>query len=138
MRSRRAGQFRRWKMARGPLLTEAEKAEIGARRAGGEPAWMIARRTGRNRRTVRDLLAATGGVPPHQPQRSRRELTFAEREDLSRGLAVGQSCRALARKLGRASSSVSREVRRNGGREGYRAGEGDVAAGPRRRGPQPR
>jgi len=124
-------------MARGPLLTEVDKAEIWARRARGEPAWMIARRTGRNRRTVRDLLAATGGVPPHQPQRSRRELTAAEREELSRGLAVGQSCRALARKLGRASSSVSREVRRNGGREGYRAGEADVAAAQRRRRPKP-
>ena len=124
-------------MARGPLLTAAENAEIWMRRARGEPAWMIARHMGRHRRTVRDLLAASGGVPPHQPQRSRHELTAAEREELSRGLAVGQSCRALARKLGRAASSVSREVRRNGGREHYRAGHADLAAAQRRRRPKP-
>src|SRR5260370_39917515 len=68
-------QVGRWRMARGPLLTEAEKAEVWARRARGEPAWMIARHMGRDRRTVRDLLAATCGVPPHQRQRERRELT---------------------------------------------------------------
>lgn len=124
-------------MARGPLLSMAEKAEVWARRARGEPAWMIARQMGRHRRTVRDLLAASGGLPPHQPRPSRRELTAAEREELSRGLAVGESCRGLARKLGRAASSVSREVRRNGGREGYRAREATIAAAQRRRRPKP-
>jgi IS30 family transposase len=123
-------------MARGPLLTVAEKAEIWTRRARGEPVWLIARHMGRHRGTVHEQLAASGGMPPYQPRRSQRELTAAEREELSRGLAVGQSCRALARKLSRAPSSVSREVRRNGGRERYRAGEADVAAAQRRRRPK--
>ena len=123
-------------MGRGPLLTSAEKAEIWTRRGRGEPVWMIARHMGRSRRAVRDHVTSTGGVPPRTPQRSRGELTLGEREELSRGLAVGDSCRALASKLGRAPSSVSREVRRNGGRQSYRAAEADVAAVRRRRRPK--
>src|SRR5438128_10370228 len=113
-------------MGRGPLLTAAEKGEIWSRRGRGEPVWMIARHMGRSRRAVRDQVTSTGRVPPRTPQRSRRELTLGEREELSRGLAVGDSCRVLARRLGRASSSVSREVRRNGGRERYRGAEADA------------
>jgi len=124
-------------MGRGPVLTVAEKAEIWARRGRGEPVWKIARHMGRSRRAVRDQVTSTGGIPPHQPRRSRRELTLREREELSRGLAVGDSCRALAARMGRASSSVSREVRRNGGREHYRAAEADEAAVVRRRRPKP-
>jgi IS30 family transposase len=59
-----------------------------------------------------------------------------EREELSRGLAVGQSCRAMAIRMGRAPSSVSREVRKNGGRAGYRAAEAELAAVQRRRRPK--
>jgi IS30 family transposase len=124
-------------MPRGSYLSAAEKAEIWMRRGRGEPAWMIARHMGRSRRAVREQLTSTGGIPPYQPRRSRRELTVREREELSRGLAVGESCRALAARLGRASSSVSREVRRNGGRERYRAAEADEAAVLRRRRPKP-
>jgi IS30 family transposase len=124
-------------MGRGPLLTVAEKAEIWKRRSGGEPVWMIARHMGRSRRAVRDQVTSTGGIPPPQPRRSRRELSVGEREELSRGLAVGESCRAMAARMGRAPSSVSREVRRNGGRERYRATEADEAAVQRRRRPKP-
>jgi transposase, IS30 family len=123
-------------MPRGPYLTVAEKGEIWRRRGRGEPVWMIARHMGRSRRAIRDQMTSTGGVPPRMPHRSRRELTFEDREELSRGLAVGDSCRVLALKLGRAPSSVSREVRRNGGRENYRAAEADVAAVHRRRRPK--
>ncbi len=123
-------------MGRGPVLTAAEKAEIWTRRGRGEPVWMIARQMGRSRRAVRDHVTSTGGVPPRPPQRSRRELTLDEREELSRGLAVGESCRAMAGRLGRAPSSVSREVRRNRGREHYRAAEADAAAIHRRRRPK--
>ena len=92
-------------MGRGPLLTTAEKTEIWTRRGRGEPVWMIARHMGRSRRAVSNQVRSTGGVPPHKPERSRRELTIEEREELSRGLAVGESCRALAIKIGRASSA---------------------------------
>jgi IS30 family transposase len=123
-------------MSTGPGLTAAQKAEVWVRRAGGEPVWMIARHIGRKRGTVHSYVRRTGGVPPRTPQRSRLELTTREREELSRSLAVGDSCRAIARRLGRAPSSVSREVRRNGGRERYRAADADVAAVRRRRRPK--
>jgi IS30 family transposase len=124
-------------MARGPRISLAEKAEIWIRRDRGEPVWMIARRMGRTRDAVLAQVVAVGGIPPATPRRSRRELTTREREELSRGLAVGDSCCAIARRMGRAPSSVSREVRRNGGRERYRAAEADGAAVRRRRRPKP-
>src|SRR2546422_8730065 len=95
-------------------MTEADKAEVWTRRARGEPVQMIARHMGRDRGTVWKVVTATGGIPPRTPQRSCRELTVGEREELSRGLAMGESCRAMARRLGRAPSTVSREVHRNG------------------------
>jgi len=118
-------------------MTEADKAEVWMRRARGEPVQMIARHMGRDRGTVWKVVTATGGIPPRTPQRSCRELTVGEREELSRGLAMGESCRAMARLLGRAPSTVSREVHRNGGRQSYRAAEADVAAVRRRRRPKP-
>ncbi len=118
-------------------MTEADKAEVWMRRARGEPVQMIARHMGRDRGTVWKVVTATGGIPPRTPQRSCRELTVGEREELSRGLAMGESCRAMARRLGRAPSTVSREVHRNGGRQSYRAAEADVAAVRRRRRPKP-
>ena len=118
-------------------LTEADKAEVWRRRAGGEPLGTIARHMGRDSRTVWGVLRATGGIPPRSPQRSRRELRVGEREELSRGLARGESCRAMARRLGRAHSTLSREVGRNGGRQSYRAAEADVAAVGRRQRPKP-
>jgi len=124
-------------MSREFRLTGAEKAEVWTRRAAGEPVWVIARHMGRSREAVHAQVVAAGGVRPRTPQRSRRELTAAEREELSRGLAVGDSCRALAQRMGRAPSSVSREVARNGGRKRYRAAEADLAAIRRRRRPKP-
>src|SRR4051812_35951056 len=67
---------------------------------------------------------------PPVPERSRSalRLSFAEREEISRGLAGGESLRVIARRLGRASSTASREVTANGGRRGYRACRADKAA----------
>jgi len=118
-------------------MTQAERAEVWTRRARGEPVPMIARHMGRDRRVVWKVVTATGGIPPRTPQRSCRELTVGEREELSRGLAMGESCRAMARRLGRAPSTLSREVHRNGGRQSYRAAQADVAAVRRRRRPKP-
>ena len=52
----------------------------------------------------------------HSPHR----LSFEERERISRGIAVGESARAIARALGRAPSTVCREIRAGGGRLRYR------------------
>ena len=123
-------------MTRRSPMTEADKAEVWRRRAGGEPVATIARQMGRDRGTVWKVVTATGGIPPRTPERSCRELKAGEREELSRGLARGESCRALARRLGRAHSTLSREVHRNGGRQRYRAAEADVAAVRRRQRPK--
>lgn len=124
-------------MGRGPLLTEAELDEIWRRRAEGEPVWLIARHMGRSREAVRGWVTLTGGIPPQKPRRPRSALTPLEREEISRGLALGDSCAAVAKRLGRACSSVSREVRLNGGRQHYRAAEAESAAVRRRRRPKP-
>jgi IS30 family transposase len=61
---------------------------------------------------------------------------LGEREEISRGLAAQRSLRAIARTLGRAASSVSREVRRNGGAAGYRASGAEQRAWDRARRPK--
>ena len=53
--------------------------------------------------------------------RSPRQLPLAEREEISRGLSAGVSCRSIATQLGRAPSTVTREINRNGGLASYRA-----------------
>lgn len=59
-----------------------------------------------------------------------------EREEISRGRALGESCRVIAARLGRAASSVSREIARNGGAAKYRATAADAAAFDRGRRPK--
>jgi len=120
----------------GPAVTEVEKAEIFERRRRGESMSAIARHLGRGEETIRRYVLVTGGVRPRPRVKSRRELTAAEREEVSRGLAAQQSCRAIARRIRRAASSVSREVARNGGRVGYRAAQADEAATRRGRRPK--
>src|ERR1700738_5613081 len=112
----------------GPAVTEVEKAEIFYRRRRGKSMSAIARHLGRGEETIRRYVLVTGGVRPRPRAKSRRELTVVEREGGSRGLAAQQSCRAIARRLRRAASSVSREVARNGGRVGYRGGQGGGGA----------
>ena len=112
----------------GPAVTEAEKTEIWERRCQGESMSAIARHLGRGLETIRRYVLLTGGVRPRPRTKSRRELTVVEREEISRGLAAEHSCHAIARRIRRAPSSVSREVARNGGRVGYRAAEAEQAA----------
>jgi IS30 family transposase len=120
----------------GPAVTEVEKAEIFDRRRSGESMSAIARHLGRGEETIRRYVLVAGGVRPRPRVKSRRELTVPEREEVSRGLAAQQSCRAIARQIRRAASSVSREVARNGGRVGYRAAQADEAATRRGRRPK--
>jgi IS30 family transposase len=64
-------------------------------------------------------------------------LSTAEREEISRGIARGGSIRAISRYLDRAPSTVSREIRRNGGSAWYRAARADRQAWRRSRRPRP-
>ena len=108
--------------------TEADKSLMWDRWQRGESLHSIAGHFGRRHSSVRGILARTGGIRPAQRRRARIALSLAEREEISRGVVAGQSARAIARLLGRAASTVSREVRRNGGRRGYRANAADQAA----------
>ncbi len=109
-------------------FTELEKAEVWDRWQGGEAMRSIARRLGRESSSVRTLIEDTGGVRPMPRRRSSRCLSLTEREEISRGVAAGESLRMVADRLGRAPSTVCREVARNGGRGGYRALRADRAA----------
>ncbi len=124
-------------MPRGPFLTEAEKTEIWDRRCSGEPLYVIARRMGRSLEGVRHHVNLSGGVRPQAPRRPRDALTAEEREEISRGLARGDSYRAIGARMGRPHSTVSREVERNGGRKRYRAAKAEAASVERRRRPKP-
>lgn len=118
-------------------FTEKQKADIWDRWQRGESMSSIGRRFDRNSSSIYPLLARTGGIRPPERRRSRFALTLAEREEISRGLRVQLSLRAIALQLKRAPSTISREVRRNGGRAGYRAAWSDHAAWERARRPKP-
>jgi DNA-binding CsgD family transcriptional regulator len=81
----------------------------------------IAQLFDRHHGSIAHILGARGGIRPVPRCRSRRALTLAEREEISRAVVAGHSMRSIAAKLGRAPSTVSREIKRNGGQESYRA-----------------
>jgi len=64
-------------------------------------------------------------------------LRLEEREEISRGISVGRSLRQIAQGLGRAPSTVSREIRRNGGSQAYRANRAERSAWERALRPKP-
>ena len=117
--------------------TDAQKAEMWDRWQRGETLHSIARLFDRYHTSVRGILAATGGIRPPERRRSRVALTLAEREEISRGIARDLSLRAIAARLKRAPSTISREVRRNGGLKHYRASRADQAAWDRAHRPKP-
>ena len=78
----------------------------------------IARRLGRTGRSIRRLFEDAGGVRPAPRRRAERHLSLTEREEISRGVAAGESLRVIASRLGRAPSTVSRELARNGATTG--------------------
>ena len=103
-------------------LSESERSEVWDRLEAGESVASVARRLGRARSSVRSHVVAAGfRRPVPAAEWSPLRLSLTEREEISRGVAVGESLRAIARRLGRASSTVSREVASNGGRLNYRA-----------------
>ncbi|MCJ7591995.1 MAG: IS30 family transposase [Woeseiaceae bacterium] len=108
--------------------TEADKALMWDRWQKGETLGSIARHFGRSHSSIQGILSRTGGIRPPARRRSSRSLTLAEREEISRGLAAGRSLRSIALRLGRAPSTISRELNRNGGLDSYRAHAAEQAA----------
>jgi len=117
--------------------TNAQKAEMWDRWQKGGTLHSIARLFDRHHTSVRGILAATGGIRPPERRRSPLALTLAEREEISRGIARDLSLRAIAARLGRAPSTISREVNRNAGPQCYRASQADQAAWDRAQRPTP-
>ena len=109
-------------------ITDTEKTQFWDRWQRGESIHQIARSLGRRHSSVRRVLAQTGGIRPATRHRAPRTLTLAEREEISRSVARGCSLRSVAEQLHRAPSTISREIRRNGGRDRYRASQADERA----------
>jgi IS30 family transposase len=116
--------------------TESQKALMWERWRQGESLQQIAQLFGRNHSSIQGILAATGGIRPAERCRSRLALTLSEREEISRALVAGVSLRAIGLSLGRAPSTISREIKRNGGQACYRANQADRCAWDRARRPK--
>jgi len=102
-------------------LSELEKWRIAELSAQGLPSRLIGKEIGRHHRTVLGHIARLRRPPVREPVRSPLRLSLMEREEISRGLAGGESRRSIARRLGRSPSTISREVNVNGGVRRYRA-----------------
>src|SRR5262249_7145932 len=85
---------------------------------------------------IRRVLRQLGGLPPGPRRRTGERRRLVEREEIWRGIAAGLSARSIAGRIGRPSSTVSREIGRNGGRDGYRALAADAGAFERARRPK--
>src|ERR1700741_268949 len=90
-------------------LSATQRVEVWRRWRAGESLHAIGRAVGKDHVVVHFLFKRYGGIAPPDRRRSRRALTLAEREDISRGIASGCSLRIIAQRLRRAPSTVSRE-----------------------------
>ena len=116
--------------------TEGQKALMWERWQKGESLQQIAQLFDRNHSSIQRILAETGGIRPAQRSRSRLALILAEREEISRAVVAGHSIRSIATSLGRAPSTISREIERNGGQGCYRANQAEQLAWDRARRPK--
>jgi len=117
-------------MERRPRIryTEGQRALMWERWRKGDTIHQIAKLFDRHHPSIARILGESGGIRPRKRHRCDSALTLTEREEISRGVVEGRSIRSIAALLKRAPSTVSREIRRNGGREGYRASRADQAA----------
>jgi len=118
------------------LYTESQRALMWERWRQGDTLHQIAALFDRRHTSIRGVLAPSGGIRPRERRRSSSILSLSEREEISRGVVEGRSIRSIAASLDRAPSTVSREIGRNGGLEGYRAARADQAAWDRARRPK--
>ena len=102
-------------------FSASEKTELWDRWQRGESLKAIGRAFGKPSSSIYFQVAPYGGIRPAPRRRSKLALSLKEREEISRGIVARHSIRLMARLLGRSPSTVSREVRRNGGDDQYRA-----------------
>lgn len=108
--------------------SQTQRALMWERWKKGESLQQIAQLFDRDHSSIQRILAETGGIRPPERHRSQLALSLAEREEISRAVVAGQSIRSVATLLGRAPSTISREINRNGGAGCYRAAHADQAA----------
>ncbi len=118
-------------------FTEAERNVVWDRWQAGDANRLIGRDLGRSAASIRAFVESWGGVRPQPRRRSPRHLSLLEREEISRGVAAGDSLRMVAARLGRPPSTITRELARNGGSHRYRAHHADRAALRRAKRPKP-
>ena len=116
-------------------LSQADRSEIERLIWGGETFETAAAAVGCSTKSIQRFLALTGGLKRRVKERSALRLSLAEREEISRGLTAGDSLRAIARRLRRAPSTISRDVAWSGSRGRYRAWWADSEAIKRGRRP---
>ena len=119
-----------------PGLSDGQREELWRRFTAGETFTAIGRALGKHAGSIFGVVAGRGGIAPPPRRRASGALTREEREMISRGLAARDTVRAMAQALGRAPSTVSREIIRHGGPDAYRAVEADAAAWSRARRPK--
>lgn len=119
-------------------LTREERFDIYKRIKGGETFETAALAVGCSTKSIQRLLKQTGGALPRMRQRAQLRLSVREREEISRGLVAGLSLRAIAQTIGRAPSTVSRDVSALGGRDAYRVWRAEERADVQAQRPKPR
>lgn len=121
----------------GHRLTEADRLEIQRRVTAGETFASAAKAVGCSTKSIQRFMVWTGAMRPKVRMRSARQLSLADREEILRGLLAGEAFREMATRLGRAPSTISREVGKNGGRRCYRVSRAEDAAVRHARRPKP-
>lgn len=111
-----------------PGLSQAQKKELWRRWKEGQSLSEIARALGKHPGSIHGVIKANGGIVPVVRSRALRVLSLVDREEISRGLAEGESLRTIAGRIGRVPSTVCREVARHGGVDKYRAVKADDRA----------
>ena len=119
-------------------FTAKQKAELWERWKNGQSVLAISRALERRNKTgIQRIVTLHGGIAPAPRRRAVAALRLEEREEISRGIAAGRSVRRIARGLRRSPSTISREIRRNGGSQAYRANRADRSAWERALRPKP-
>jgi transposase, IS30 family len=117
-RSDRSGRPPVFSPGRPPVAGRDERRRFWAAIAAGLASEDAAVEAGVSQVVGTRWFRKAGGMPPSMFSKSAkalsgRYLSFAEREEIALLLAQGYAVRDIARRLGRAASTVSREVRRN-------------------------
>jgi IS30 family transposase len=118
-------------------FSDQQVMDVRARWRAGESLTAICSALEKAKGAVYAVIVRDGGLRRPPRCRAPRALTSAEREEITRGIVARESVRAMARRLGRAPSTISREIQRNAGRLEYRAAHADARAWHRALRPKP-